>query len=160
MSSATPGSKANWGCASFTCAAWPKCKWKCSGPPSPTTCNDGSDSANCKPQPPNKQRDREIQKLLAQKTNHVSATASPNLALSPARLFKDGFFTASKSARHGAPEGVWTENKLSGRGSRRDFKRLLDQRVSRRTDDPRIVIQHNFYWNIGEQSTHAAFIQK
>src|SRR6266699_381661 len=95
MSSATPGSKANWGCASFTCAAWPKCKWKCSGPASPTTCNDGSDSANCKPQPPNKQRDREIQKLLAQKTNHVSATASPNLALSPARLFKDGFFTAS-----------------------------------------------------------------
>src|SRR6266699_1718329 len=101
MSSATPGSKANWGCASFTCAAWPKCKWKCSGPASPTTCNDGSDSANCKPQPPNKQRDREIQKLLAQKTNHVSATASPNLARSPARLFKDGFFTASVFARSG-----------------------------------------------------------
>jgi len=51
-------------------------------------------------------RDREIQKLLAQKTPRLRIRF-PNPRSFSARLSKDGFFTASKEARSGAPPRHW-----------------------------------------------------
>ena len=55
----TPGSRASWGCGSSMCGAWRKCRWKCCGLASPTTCSTGSACKSSTPHQPSPDRERE-----------------------------------------------------------------------------------------------------
>src|SRR5260370_26640423 len=117
-----PGSKANWDCASSTCAAWPKRKWKCSGPASPTICNSGSDCASCKSHPPpvkTKRRDRSREAPYANPTtlplSHLHSTLA--LLLGHGKWFFHSFAFREGASRQptpldsalGSSSFAWTE---------------------------------------------------
>ena len=98
-------SKASWVCASSICAAWSRCKPRCSGPASPTISNSGFAYANCRPHgfapsPRNPGSPTFYGRIISLTPD------APHSQLAPQPQLDQGFFTASESARSGAPTAV------------------------------------------------------
>ncbi len=95
--------KSKLGLRQFHLRGLAKCRPRCSGPASLTTSNNGFAYADCRPHPlPPSQANPDILQRLS--LNHPQlipdATSFRN---PPQRLQQQGFFTASKNARSGAP---------------------------------------------------------